>query len=155
LDACEAAGRTEAPEYVAAAREFYRRHLCTLDPWPAEFDRSMEDAATHPVYPYMNGPSEFTITGTIRDLDLAPRLGEIRAPTLVRGGRADEVPPKVAAQIREGIPEPAATRSRRAPMCRSGRSGAGSPTCSARSSTRSIGRPEPPPLVAPATPCSA
>ena len=52
----------------------------------------------------MNGPNEFTISGTIRDVDLTPRLGEIRVPTLVLGGRYDEVTPRVAEQIRRGIP---------------------------------------------------
>jgi proline-specific peptidase len=104
LDRCEAEGTTGTPEYAAACMEFYRRHLCRLSPWPAELSRSLEMCQTHPVYPLMNGPSEFTITGTIRGIDLSPRLGEIRLPTLVLGGRYDEVTPKVAEQIRGGVP---------------------------------------------------
>jgi len=104
LDRCEAQGTTSSAEYQAAAMVFYRRHLCRLSPWPPELDRALELALSHPVYPLMNGPSEFTITGTIRDIDLAPRLGEIHLPTLVLGGRFDEVTPKVAEQIRRGIP---------------------------------------------------
>jgi proline-specific peptidase len=104
LDRCEADGTTSRPEYAAAAMVFYRQFVCRLDPWPAELTRSLELAATHPVYPYMNGPSEFTITGTIRDIDLSGDLPRIRAPTLVLGGRYDEVTPRVAAQIRDGIP---------------------------------------------------
>jgi len=104
LDRCEAAGTTTSPEYQAAAMEFYRRHLCRLPTWPGEVSRSLELAASHPVYPLMNGPSEFTITGTIRDIDLSPQLPRIRLPTLVLGGRYDEVTPRVADQIRTGIP---------------------------------------------------
>ncbi|HYA10115.1 MAG TPA: proline iminopeptidase-family hydrolase [Thermoplasmata archaeon] len=104
LDRCEAAGTTGGPEYAAAAMEFYRRHVCRLEPWPPELTRSLELAASHPVYPLMNGPSEFTITGTIRDVDLAPQLHRIHVPTLVLGGRYDEVTPRVAEQIRQGIP---------------------------------------------------
>jgi len=104
LDRCESDGTTDRPEYQEAAQVFYRRHLCRLWPFPAELTRSLELAASHPVYPWMNGPSEFTITGTIRDIDLSPRLGEIRTPTLVLGGKYDEVTPRVAAQIRDGIP---------------------------------------------------
>jgi proline-specific peptidase len=104
LDACEANGTTDRPEYAAACAVFYRRYVCRLDPWPPELNRSLELAATHAVYPYMNGPSEFTITGTIREIDLSPQLGKIRAPTLVLGGRYDEVTPRVAQQIRDGIP---------------------------------------------------
>ena len=65
---------------------------------------SLEMTAKRPVYALMNGPNEFTITGTIRDVDLTPRLGEIRCPTLVLGGRYDEITPRVAEQIRSGIP---------------------------------------------------
>jgi len=52
----------------------------------------------------MNGPNEFTITGTIKDIDLTPRLSTIHVPTLVTGGRYDEVTPNVARQIRDHIP---------------------------------------------------
>jgi proline iminopeptidase len=78
--------------------------MCRLDPWPSDLLRTMDLIAARPVYRYMNGPSEFTITGTIRDLDLSPRLGEIHLPTLVLGGRYDEVTPVVAEQIHAGIP---------------------------------------------------
>ncbi len=104
LDRCEAEGRTDGPEYAAACNVFYRRHLCRLAPWPSDFVRSLEHTRVRPVYAYMNGPSEFTITGTIRDIDLSPQLSRIRAPTLVLGGRYDEVTPAVARQIRDGIP---------------------------------------------------
>jgi proline iminopeptidase len=104
LDRCEATGATGSPEYADAAMEFYRRHVCRLSPWPPELTRSLELANSHPVYPLMNGPSEFTITGTIRAIDLSGQLHRIRLPTLVIGGRYDEVTPRVASQIREGIP---------------------------------------------------
>jgi len=104
LDRCEADGTTGSPEYAAAAMEFYRRHVCRLPSWPPELTRSLELALSHPVYPLMNGPSEFTIVGTIKDIDLSDQLSKIRLPTLVLGGRYDEVTPKVAEQIRRGIP---------------------------------------------------
>lgn len=99
----EETGNFTSPEYEAAMMEFYRRHLCRLDPWPAPVTHSLAEMSG-PVYHYMNGPNEFTIIGTIRDLDFSARLGEIRAPTLVTGGRYDEVSPVVAQQIADGIP---------------------------------------------------
>lgn len=30
----EEAGTTTDPEYMAAANEFYKRHVCRVDPWP-------------------------------------------------------------------------------------------------------------------------
>jgi len=104
LDRCEAGGTTDRPEYAEAAMVFYRQYVCRLDPWPPELVRSFELAVSHPVYPHMNGPSEFTITGTIKEIDLTPQLPTIRTPTLVLGGRYDEVTPRVAEQIYRGIP---------------------------------------------------
>ena len=103
LDRGEAEGRMDSPEYLAAVSVFYRRHLCRLDPWPPELTYSLEQAELKPVYRLMNGPNEFTITGTIRDVDLTPRLSEIEVPTLVVGGRYDEVTPRVAQELHEGI----------------------------------------------------
>jgi len=104
LDRCEAEGTTGSTEYATAAMEFYRRHVCRLPAWPPELTRSLDLALSHPVYPLMNGPSEFTIVGTIKDIDLSDQLSKIHLPTLVLGGRYDEVTPKVAEQIRRGIP---------------------------------------------------
>jgi proline iminopeptidase len=102
LDRHEARGDLTHPEYVAAVDLFYRRHLCRLPTWPAEFVRTME-RLSGPKYRVMNGPNEFTITGSIRDYDLTDRLHEIRVPTLVTVGRYDEVTPTVARSIHEGI----------------------------------------------------
>jgi proline iminopeptidase len=97
-----ARGEYQHPEYLAAVGLFYRRHLCRLSPWPAEVTYTL-DHANSPKYRVMNGPNEFTITGTIRDWDVADRLGEIRVPTLVTVGRYDEVTPAVAESIHHGI----------------------------------------------------
>lgn len=104
IDRCERSGATSSAEYQAAAMVFYRRHLCRLDPWPPELLRTLERMSAGPVYAYMNGPSEFDITGTIRSVDLSGELHRLRLPTLVLGGRYDEVSPLVAEQIRSGIP---------------------------------------------------
>src|SRR3954452_8683792 len=37
----EAAGDLHHPEYEAAAMEFYRRHVCRLDPWPDPLQRTL------------------------------------------------------------------------------------------------------------------
>ena len=99
----EERGAFDTPEYQAAMMEFYRRHVCRLPVWPDEVQYTF-DQMSAPVYHYMNGPNEFTIVGTIRDLDFTDRLGEIRAPTLVTGGRYDEVSPAVARAIAERVP---------------------------------------------------
>jgi len=103
LERHEALGEYEHPEYLEAVREYYRRHLCRMWPWPRELSYSL-DHLSLPKYGTMNGPNEFTITGTIRDYDVTDRLGAIRVPTLVTTGRYDEVTPGVARSIHEHIP---------------------------------------------------
>lgn len=104
LRRAEAAGDTSSPEYLRAVDTFNRTFLCRLDPWPAEVQYSLAMTTERPVYAEMNGPNEFTIIGSIRDIDVTPQLGRIHVPTLVLGGKHDEVTPRVAEQIRERIP---------------------------------------------------
>lgn len=100
----ESAGDYENPEYVKAVMVFYRKHLCRLARWPKEVSYSL-DHISKPVYYTMNGPNEFTIVGNIRYWDVTDRLGEIRVPTLVLGGKYDEVSPAVARDIHRHIRE--------------------------------------------------
>ena len=88
----EADGFTACPEYQAAILGFYREHVCRMDPWPAGLERSVAEAG-YAVYNTMNGPSEFTVTGTLKTWDIMDRLPEIRVPTLLVGGRYDECTP--------------------------------------------------------------
>jgi proline-specific peptidase len=99
----EANGFTSCPEYQGAILGFYREHLCRLDPWPASMERSFA-ASGHAVYAVMNGPSEFTVTGTLKDWDVMDRLGEITVPTLLIGGRYDECRPAHLEEMHRRIP---------------------------------------------------
>ncbi|MCI4354423.1 MAG: proline iminopeptidase-family hydrolase [Thermoplasmata archaeon] len=92
----------EHPRYQAATAVFYRRHVLRTDPWPADVVYTF-DHMSRPVYGTMNGPNEFTIVGTMRSIDLTWRLHEIRVPTLITGGRFDEVTPKVADSLERHI----------------------------------------------------
>ena len=88
----EAAGFTSCPEYQAAILGFYRKHVCRLDPWPAGLERSFAEAG-YDVYNTMNGPSEFTVTGTLKTWDIMDRLPQMAVRTLLVGGRHDECTP--------------------------------------------------------------
>jgi proline-specific peptidase len=99
----EANGHTACPEYQAAILGFYREHLCRLNPWPAGLERSFAGMG-HAVYSTMNGPSEFTVTGSLRDWDIMDRLGEIEVPTLLVGGRFDECRPAHLEEMHRRIP---------------------------------------------------
>jgi proline-specific peptidase len=99
----EAAGTTDSPEYLEADREFSRRHLGgRIHPRPECFSR-MAGKPGDDVYHHMWGPTEFFVTGTLKDWDVTSRLGEIRVPTLVVGGRYDEATPVVMESIHCGI----------------------------------------------------
>jgi len=98
----EAADLTACPEYQAAILGFYRKHVCRLDPWPAGFERSFAEAG-YQVYNTMNGPSEFTVTGTLKTWDIMDRLPEITVPTLLIGGRYDECTPGHMAEMHRRI----------------------------------------------------
>lgn len=103
MQRCEAAGDWRNPQYEAAVMEFYRRHLCRLDPWPDALLRSVRNLDGNAVYETMNGPNEFIVIGNLRDWDRTTRLTEIRVPTLITVGRFDEIPPVCADTMRRGI----------------------------------------------------
>ena len=98
----EADGFTACPEYQAAILGFYREHVCRLTPWPAGLERAFAEAG-YQVYNTMNGPSEFTVTGTLKTWDIMDRLSEIQARTLLVGGRYDECRPGHLAEMHSRI----------------------------------------------------
>jgi L-proline amide hydrolase len=101
----ERAGTTASEEYQKAARAFYARHVCRLDPWPPEVKRTFDAMDRDPtVYLAMNGPTEFHVIGTLRDWTIVDRLDRINVPTLVLSGRYDEATPLVVAPFAERIP---------------------------------------------------
>jgi len=103
IRAHEQNGFTACPEYAAAILGFYKRHVCRMDPWPEGLERSFAEAG-YDVYNTMNGPSEFTVVGTLKDWDVTDRLGEIDVPTLLTGGRYDECRPEHLADMHKRIP---------------------------------------------------
>jgi proline-specific peptidase len=99
----EAAGTTDDPEYEAAEAEFWRHHICRIEPLPDCVVRGR--AARNPaVYRSLWGVSEWNANGKLHDWDVRDRLGEIDVPTLVTSGRHDECTPKLAEDAQRGIP---------------------------------------------------
>jgi L-proline amide hydrolase len=100
----EAAGTVDSPEYQAAMKVFYDRHVCRVVPNPDYVQRTWDAVARNPeVYFTMNGPSEFHVTGTLKEWNIIPRLGEIDVPTLITSGRFDEATPLIAGTVHNGI----------------------------------------------------
>ncbi len=101
----EAAGTLTDPDYIAASRVFYDRHVCRVVPWPPEVSRTfaiMDEDNT--VYRNMNGPTEFHVIGTMKDWTIEDRLSLIEAPTLLISGRYDEATPEVVRPYVERVP---------------------------------------------------
>lgn len=104
IRAGELSGETSTPEFQAAVMEFYKRHVCRLDPWPDEVVRSFAAMESDPtVYATMNGPTEFTVVGAIASFDITDRLEEIDVPVLLVSGEHDEVRPSVVAAAHERL----------------------------------------------------
>ena len=99
----EEAGTTDSEEYFNAIMEFYKRHVCRLDPWPAEVENAFSQLNMD-VYRTMWGPSEFYATGTLKDYDRTGQLSEIIVPTLFTAGRHDEATPKTTAWYQSLVP---------------------------------------------------
>lgn len=102
----EAAGTLTDPDYIAASRAFYDRHVCRITPWPEEVARTFAAMdADNTVYRNMNGPTEFHVIGTMKDWTIEDRLPRIEAPTLLISGAHDEATPEVVRPYRERVPD--------------------------------------------------
>jgi len=93
----EAEENYEAPDYQAALNEFYGRYVWRR-PVLADLDSSMV-SFNQAIYMYMQGPSEFTITGTLKEYDAKPFLKDIQVPTLYTVGEFDEANPETTREF--------------------------------------------------------
>lgn len=103
IDEKEASGDFDSPEYQEAMMAYYRLYLCRMDSWPECMNRTMEKLG-HAVYTKMWGPSEFTVTGTLKNYDRVDRLKEISVPVLFTCGRFDEATPAATALYQSMLP---------------------------------------------------
>jgi proline iminopeptidase len=87
----EAEQKFDAPDYQQALEEFYGKYVWR-HPVEADLDSTIR-LANMQIYNYMQGPSEFTITGTLKTYDVTPLLRTIRVPTLYTVGEFDEADP--------------------------------------------------------------
>ena len=102
----EQAGTLQHPDYQAASRLFYDRHVCRITPWPAEVQRTFEQIDADPtVYHSMNGPTEFHVIGTMKDWSIVERLPLIQVPSLLISGRHDEATPLVVKPYVDNVPD--------------------------------------------------
>jgi proline iminopeptidase len=103
IDRCEAEGTTDSEDYQKAVEEYYRRHVCRLDPPPPIREQAKKES-NHEIYLHMWGPAEFSATGTLKSFDCTDRLHEIHVPTLFTCGRYDEATPETVADYCSRVP---------------------------------------------------
>jgi proline iminopeptidase len=96
-------GTTDSPEYQSALMVYYTNFLGRRHPWSADVDSTFAGLNAG-LYGYMQGPSEFTITGTLKNYDCTAKLGGIKVPTLFTAGRYDEAVPSTVKHFRSLIP---------------------------------------------------
>ena len=106
ISAAMTTGRFDSPEFQAANDVFEsqflartprsQRHLPSCESTPVRFNTEL--------YEYMWGPSEFAVTGTLRDYDRIDRLAEIVIPTLFLVGEHDEARPETMLEFQALVP---------------------------------------------------
>lgn len=99
---CEENGDFNNKEYNQAMDYFDRQHVLRLDAMPEYILRGRPKFGAE-VYNHMWGPSEFTATGTLREVSLVERLCEISIPVLFMSGRYDEVRPETVEFYKSNI----------------------------------------------------
>jgi len=93
----EAQKRFDAPDYQAANNEFWGKYVMRTQvaagtARAADLDSTMS-TFNEAIYNHMQGPSEFTITGTLKRYDVTAKLATVRVPTLYTVGEFDEADP--------------------------------------------------------------
>ncbi len=98
----EAAGEFESPAYQNAIGQFYALYVWR-HPVAADLDSTFA-TVNQAIYMYMQGPSEFTITGTFKDYNVTSFLPQITVPTLFTVGEFDEVGPELIRSFADRVP---------------------------------------------------
>ena len=96
-------GTTNSAEYQSAMMAFYHQHVARKLPWSPDLDSTI--AQLNPVpYVHMQGPSEFSISGTLKSYDATGSLKDIDVPVLFVAGQYDEVVPARIRKFRQLTP---------------------------------------------------
>lgn len=103
IELAEKNGEFATEEYQNAVSVFYGKHLCRMAEWPECLLRSLNNLSME-LYLYMWGPSEFTCTGTLKDLDLSTELKNVDIPVLYTCGEFDEASPASVSQFKNKTP---------------------------------------------------
>jgi len=89
----EAEKKFDSPDYQNAMMEFYGKYVWRR-PDSVNLDSTFK-MMNSTLYNYMEGPSEFTITGTLKGYDATAFLKNIKVPVLYTVGEFDEANPAI------------------------------------------------------------
>ena len=103
MDKYEKLGDYTNPEYLKAVDHFNRKHLLRLNKWSKEALKTMEYLQARKPYLAIQGPNEFTVSGTMKDFEITAKLDQIRVPTLITCGSYDEAGYYVQKPIHDAI----------------------------------------------------
>jgi len=103
IDDAEAHHTTDTPAYQAAMMDYYHRYVSRRQPWSPDLDSAFAHMGV-PVYTTMDGPSEFTVTGTLHDYNARAYLPQLKLPVLYTTGEFDEALPRTVASFARATP---------------------------------------------------
>jgi proline iminopeptidase len=99
----EKRGTFDSPQYGQAVDYYYKLYLARKQPWSADIDSAFSQVGEN-VYMFMDGPSEFTLTGNLKDYDATGKLDKIKIPVLFIGGEFDEARPSTVKYYASLVP---------------------------------------------------
>lgn len=99
----EAQGNLNDEHYNELLLKLYHRCICRLNPWPVQVNNAFE-RVNEQVYNTLQGPTEFTITGSLKTWSIRDRLKQIKVPTLVLGAKYDSMDPAVIKAMAKRLP---------------------------------------------------
>lgn len=97
-------GTYDSPGYQQAMDYYYKLYLARKQPWSADIDSAFSQTGEN-VYMHMDGPSEFTLTGNLKNFNITGELGRIKVPTLFMGGQYDEARPSTVRYYASLVPK--------------------------------------------------
>ncbi len=91
------------PEYQQAMQVYYENFVARKLPWSEDVVNSVSNIDMN-VYLTMWGPSEFNVTGVLKDYDRTEQLPQIKLPTLFMCGEYDEAAPETVKYYHSLVP---------------------------------------------------
>lgn len=100
LKRCEENGTTDSEAYKEATKIFNKHFVCRID----GMTKKGAPLKNREIYTIMWGPSEFHVTGNLKNFDCTKQLQNITIPTLFTCGRYDEATPESTKYFSELTP---------------------------------------------------